>query len=303
MTCHTTDEEDSKMGGFHLHQRRETSGNVEAPDFLRIPRKHQSETSDSMSEDLRRLSQNITDSDFYGSSHASSPDSLEPTEQTTLEERLSLGGDGSSMQHDEEMSMEDSGSMQPSGTTLVPSETPTRLSSNSSSQHFQPSLSSPSDNTTMSPATPFFEPALSSEEKKEVLERIDMCREENQGRIEMVENVGKLVHPQQMSDSVPKKTQEQLEAPWAFLPRGCIPDFDIDYVQDSQLVESKYFGKQEHHYYQQMMAQPLPEEEEVIEETLNHRNCVKEVGRRACVQVIVCLSVVNLEHHGILTCM
>ena len=65
----------------------------------------------------------------------------------------------------------------------------------------------------MSPATPFLEPALSSEEKKEVLERIDMCREENQGRIEMVENVGKFVHPQQMSDFVPKKTQEELEPP------------------------------------------------------------------------------------------
>ena len=297
VTSHTTDEEDDKMEGFHLQQRREASGNVEAPDFLRLPRKHQSETSDSTSDDLRRLSQNSTDSDFYGSSHGSSPDSLESTEQTTLEERLSLGGDGSSLQRDEETSMEDSGSTQASGTTLVPSETPTSLSSNSSSQHFQPSLSSPSGNTAMSPATPFLEPALSSEEKKEVLERIDMCQEENQGRIEMVENVGKLVHQQQLSDSIPKKTQEELESPYEFLPRGCIPDFDIDYVQDSQLVESKLFGKQEHQYYQQMMAQPLPEEEEVIEETLNHRNCVKEVGRRACALMIVCLSVVNLEHH------
>ena len=118
-----------------------------------------------------------------------------------------------------------------------------------------------------------------------------MCWEENQGRIEMVENVGKLVHPQQMSDSVPKKTQEELEAPCEFFPKGFVPDFDIDYIQDSQLAESKLFGKQEHHYYQQMMAQPLPEEEEVIEETLNHRNCVKEVGRRACALAIVCLSV------------
>ena len=282
VTCHTTDKEDNKMDGFHLQQRRETSGNVEAPVFLKVPRKYQGKTWNSMSEeDLRRLSQNSTDSDFYGSSHGSLPDSLESTAQTTLEERLSLGGDGLSLQRNEETSMEDSGSTQASGTTLVPSKTPTSLSSNSSSQHFQPSLSSLSDNTAMSPATPFLEPALSSEEKKEVLERIDTCWEENQGRIEMVENVGKLVHPQQMSDSVPKKTQEELEAPWAFLPRGCIPDFDIDYVRDSQLVESKYFAKQEHHYYHQMMAQPLPEEEEVIEETLNHRNCVKEVGRRA----------------------
>ena len=301
VTYHTTEKEDNKTENLPPQQRRDTGGNakmliqggsVETPDFLRIPRKNQGETLDSKSDDSRRLSQNSTDSDFYGSSHGSSPDSLESTERTTLEEQLSLQDDCSHMQHDEETSMEDSGSTQTSGTTLVAGETPTSLSSTSSTQHLQPSLSSPS---AMSPATPSLEPAMSTEETEEALKRIDVCHEENQGKITMVENLGKFVHPQQLSDSVPKKTQEQLEAPCPFFPPGCIPDFDIEYVQDSQLAESKHFAKQEQRYYREMVAQPLPEEEEVIEETLNHRNSVKEVGLRTCALVTVCVSTVNLE--------
>ena len=258
---------------------------VNMPDFLRIPKKNQGETLDSKCDDSRRLSQNSTDSDFYGSSHGSSPDSLESTEQTTLEEH-----DGSHMQHDEETSMEDSGSTQTSGATLVASETPTSLSSTSSTQHLQHSLPSPSVSTTMSPATPSLEPPMSSEETEEYLKRI---REENQGKIAKAKNLGKFVHPQQMSDSVPRKTEEELEAPCPFFPKGCHPDFDIEYVQDCQLAESQHFARQERRYYQEMVAQPLPEEEEVIEATLNHRNCVKEVGIHTCALVTVCLRVGN----------
>lgn len=301
VTCNTTDIEDNKMESFNPQQRRETGGNakmliqsgsVTMHDFLRIPRKSQGETLDSKSDDSRRLSQNSTDSDFYGSSHGSSPDSLESTEQTTLEDQLSLRHDDSHMQQDEETSMEDSGSTQTSGTTLVAGETPTSLSSTSSTQHLQHSLSSLSVSTAMSPATPSLEPAMSSEETEEALKRIDMCREENQGKITRVKNLGKFVHPQQLSHSVPTKTEDELEAPCPFFPKGCSPDFDIEYVQDSQLAESQHFAKQERRYYQEMVAQPLPEEEEVIEETLNHRNCVKEVGIRACALVTVCQRVV-----------
>ena len=292
VTCDTTEKEDNKMESFHPQQRRETGGNakmliqdgsVNMHDFLRIPKKG-GETLDKC-DDSRRLSQNSTDSDFYGSSHGSSPDSMESTEQTTLEEH-----DGSHMQHDEETSMEDSGSTQTSGTTLVASETLTSLSSTSSTQHLQHSLSSLSVSTAMPPATPTHEPAMSLEETEENLKRI---REENQGKITRVENLGKFVHPQQMSDLVPRKTEEELEAPCPFLPKGCHPDFDIEYVQDCQLAESQHFARQERRYYQEMVAQPLPEEEEVIEETLNHRNCVKEVGIRTCALVTVCLRVGN----------
>ena len=173
--------------------------------------------------------------------------------------------------------MEDSGSTQTSGTTLVASKTPTSLSYNSSR-----SLSSPS---AMSPATPSLEP-----EKEKTLKRIDM---EEQGKITMVENLGKFVHPQQMSGSVPRKTEEELETPCPFFPKGYHLDFDIECVQDCQLAESQHFATQERRYYQEMVAQPLPEEENVIEETLNHRNCVKEVGIRTCVLVTVCLRVGN----------
>ena len=81
VTCDTTAKEDNKMEGFHPQQRRETGGNakmliqdgsVNMPDFLRIPKKNQGETLDSKCDDSRHLSQNSTDSDFYGSSHCSS---------------------------------------------------------------------------------------------------------------------------------------------------------------------------------------------------------------------------------------
>ena len=130
-------------------------------DFLRIPKKNQGKTLDSKCDNSRRLSQNSTDADFYGSSHGSSPDSMESTEQTTLEEELSLRHDGSHMQHDKETSMEDSGSTQTSGMTLVAGKTPTSLSSTSSTQHLQHSLSSMSISTAMPPATPTHDEQLS----------------------------------------------------------------------------------------------------------------------------------------------
>ena len=170
VTCDTTDKEDSKMESFHPQQRRETGGNakmliqgdsVNMLDFLRIPKKKQGETLDSKCDDSRRLSQNSTDADFYGSSHGSLPDSMESTEQTTLDEQLSLRHDGSHMQHDKETSMEDSGSTQTSSTTLVTGETLTSLSSTSSTQYLQHSLSSLSVSIAMSPATPTHDEQLS----------------------------------------------------------------------------------------------------------------------------------------------
>ena len=108
----------------------------------------------------------------------------------------------------------------------------------------------------------------------EAMTRTDTCQAQNKDRDPVIDNFGKFV---QHSSSSIQKTEEQLEVPYSFFPKGCIPDFDMDCVQAFQLMVSKEFGNREQFYYQQMLAQPLPEDEEVIERSLSHRNSVKQV--------------------------
>jgi len=178
---------------------------------------------------------------------------------------------------EELLSVSDSDSICDSDDTLVGSESMPSFYSSSTTptdilQQFQTTQSSPSGKPTMTPISPLPGP-MSQAQVNEAMTRIDTCLAQNKDRVPVIDNFGKFVqHP---SSSI-QKTEEHLEAMYPFLPKGCIPDFDMDCVQACQLMASKEFGNREQLYYQQMLA-PLPEEDEVIERSLSHRNSVKQV--------------------------
>ena len=175
--------------------------------------------------------------------------------------------------------VEDPQSMRDSASILMCSE---------SMLSFYSSLTTPNDVDQTTPSSPSTIPALSSvaplpgprmsqAEIHEAMTRIDTCLAQNRDRISAIDNdhAGTLV--QQCPLNSTQKTEDQLEAPYPFLPKGCVPDFDMDCVQGCKLMASKEFGDRGQLYYKQMVMQPLPEEEGAIERHLAHRNSVKQV--------------------------
>ena len=169
---------------------------------------------------------------------------------------------------EESQSMSDSDSSESMPSFYSSSTTP-----NDVDQQLQTTPSSPSGVPTPSSVAPLPGPRISQTQINEAMTRIDTCLAQHMDRLSVIDNdnVGKFVQ-----QSI-QKTDDQLEAPYPFLPKGCIPDFNMDCVQSCQLMASKEFGNREQLYYQQMVAQPLPEEEGVIERDLSHRNSVKQV--------------------------
>ena len=175
--------------------------------------------------------------------------------------------------------VEDPQSMSDSASILVCSELMPSFYSSSTIPNDvdQTTPSSPSTIPALSTVAPLPGPRMSQAEIHEAVTRIDACLAQNRDRISVIDNdhVGTFV--QQCPLNSTQKTEDQLEAPYPFLPKGCIPDFDMDCVQGCKLMASKEFGDREQLYYQQMVTQPLPEEEGAIERSLTHRNSVKQV--------------------------
>ena len=175
--------------------------------------------------------------------------------------------------------VDDPQSMSDSASTLVCSESMPSFYSSSTTPNDQPlqtTPSSPSGVPTPSSVAPLPGPRISRAQINEAMTRIDTCLAQNRDRISVIDNdhADKFVQQSLLSS---QKTEDQLEAPYPFLPRVCIPEFDVDCVQGCQLMAPEEFGNREQLYYQQMITQPLPEEEGVIERHLTHRNSVKQV--------------------------
>ena len=284
---HHTSEGEDKLQQAQQGQETGDSGKLLLRDrsvslsdsLVGILRPKQRSEQDDASNKSCRLSNNssLADSDF-GSSIDSmtspgedSPSLEEPPSQPTMEKRSSFQGGPATV--------EEPHSMSDSASTLVGSESMPSFYSSSTTptdvlQQFQTTQSSPSSGKpTMTPISPLPVP-MSQTQMNEVMTRIDTCLAQNKDRVPVIDNFGKFVqHPL----SSIQKTEEQLEAPYPFLPKGCIPDFDMDCVQACQLMVSKEIGNREQLYYQQMLAQPLPEDEGDIERSLSHRNSVKQV--------------------------
>jgi len=199
------------------------------------------------------------------------PSLEKPPSQPTMEKQPSF--------QDGPATVEGPHSMNDSASTLVDSESMQSSYSSSTTpidvvQQFQATPSSPSGKPTMTLVSPLPGPSMSQAQMNEAMASIDTCLAQNKDRVPLIDNFGKFVqHPL----SSIQKTEEQLEALYPFLPKGCIPDFDMDCIQACQLMVSEEFGNREQLYYQQMFAQPLPEDEGAIEKSLSHRNSVKQV--------------------------
>ena len=250
------------------------------------PKTRNSEEDDTSSKSCR-LSNNssLADSDF-----GSSIDSMTPGDDSpTLEE---LPPDNEPPTPERQLSFQNAPpmveSMSDSASTLVGSESMPSFYSSSTTpndvdQPHQTTPSSPSGVPTLSSVAPLPGPRNSQAQINEAMTRIDTCLAQNRDRISGIDNdhAGKFV--QQCPANSIQKTEDQLEAPCPFLPKGCIPDFDIDCIPGCLLMASKEFGNREQLYYQQMLAQPLPEEEEAVERDLSHRNSVKQVCCLSCI--------------------
>jgi len=282
---HTSEDEDELKP---TQQREETGDNAKlllrdrsvslSDSLVGILRPKQRSEQDDASSKSCRLSNNssLADSDVGSSIDSMTspgedlPSLEEPPSQPTMEKPLSF--------QDGPATAEGPHSMSDSASTLVGSESMPSFYSSSTTptdvlQQFQTTQSSPSGRPTMTPVSPLPGP-MSQAQVNEAMTRIDTCLAQNKDRVPVIDNFGKFVqHP---SSSI-QKTEEQLEAPYPFLPKGCIPDFDMDCIQACQLMASKEFGNREQLYYQQTLAEPLPEDEEDIERSLSHRDSVKQV--------------------------